>query len=187
MREEMAALRAKAQIADQLSEAFKPKAAEPDVPPQVKAALDTLRQHGVATKDEILAEMRKEMDSTFEQREFAQKLLSEADALEKKYDGSNNLPKFDRGEVAKWLDERGFTQDQIRLGGMSLEQAYKLMHEGVIEDARVKEKRSTAFSEKPGQPMTSNTDTKSADIEEAKKSGDWMDYLKKYAPNPYKG
>lgn len=186
LREQIAALTAKAQIADQLSEALSPKAAEPDMPPQVKAALDTLKQYGVTTKDEILAEVRREMDMTFEQREFAQKLLSEAESLEKRYDGSNGMPRFDRSEVGKWLDEKGFTQDQLRAGGITLEGAYRLMHGGAIEDARVKEKRSTAFSEKPGQPMSSNTDNRAAEIEEAKKSGDWTGYLMKRVPMPGK-
>lgn len=128
-------------------------------------------------------DVKKMVTSELADREFRARMVSEATQMEKKFDGSNGLPKFDRQAVAEWLDSREITPSQM--GAMTLEDVYYQLNRDAIIDAKAKEKRGTAFAEKPGQPMSSTVDDKAAALEDAKRTGDFTNYIMKKVRSPF--
>jgi len=143
--------------------------------PVLRQADQQLREMGYFPAQDVIKTVERLVDQklnmTFAQREFVGKMQG----LEKTYNGQDGNPKFDAQKVAHFMDKTGISDP---------EQAYKVMYLDNLTDNKAKQKRGTPFTERQGAPMSSNTDVKKADFENAKKSGDWESYLEKYVtPN----
>lgn len=178
LKSEYEALKAKAEVLDRLQESLKPQ--EPQDPIKQRAEAQ-LKEMGYvkATDVEALVEQR------LERARVEDSFMSQVAELQKKYDGSNGLPKFDPQKVAEWMDSNPYFKDGRGLP--DLEKTFKVMYQDEFVDGMVKQKRGTAPSEKPGKPMSAVEDNSAADFEEAKKSGNWGSLILKRVGSPYSG
>lgn len=139
--------------------------------PVLRQADQQLREMGYVPAQDVIKTVERLVDQklnmSFAQREFVGKMQG----LEKTYNGQDGNPKFEAQKVAQFMDKTGISDP---------EQAYKVMYLDNLTDNKAKQKRGTPFTERQGAPMSSNTDVKKADFENAKKSGDWEGYLEKY-------
>jgi hypothetical protein len=130
----------------------------PEVDPQSVALKEQLRQLGFITKEEQVAEVKRQKEDLEVQQELSR--------LEKTYDGNDGRPKFDRKGIVKFAIERGIGD---------LEAAYKLKHETDLVDWHIKQAISkskgikTEASDGSGSAMAG---TSSADLKEAARKGD---------------
>ncbi len=93
---------------------------------------------------------------------------------------SDGMPRFVATEVAAYMDELAKTGQFIS----DPETAYKLKHLDQIAEARAKQQRSSTYSEKQQGGMNQVNDTRSSELEAATKTGDFTQFLKKFAPMP---
>jgi len=146
--------------------------------PVVQKADQRLKDMGYVKAEDV----QNFVNQTIEQREVKQQYLTEVQRLEKEYDGSDGLPKFEADKVAKYMDENGFLRDAS--GNIDVETTFKAMNVDAFADGQAKRSKSTAFSEKPGAPMqTADVDNRKGDLEKASKSGNWTDYFVKNHPH----
>lgn len=177
LKEEMAQLRAKAEIADRLGQALNP------VDPQ-----DAYRQQQLEMARQELEALGyaplERVDQLIEQKlnayKWQERFVSQMDTLSKTYDGKDGGPKFVAEEVAKYMD------DQASRGNIITdpELAFKLMNLDSIAESKAKKQRSSTFSEKPGGPVHEETDKRKSDLAAAAKTGDMRGFLKKYISIP---
>lgn len=173
---QVAELKAKAEVLDRFEKAFKPEAPKD---PRLEQADKTLRDMGYVRKEDV----DKLVEDRIQASRVEDAFMSQISELEKKYDGKNGLPKFDPKEVAKFMDENPFYKDAN--GYPDVEKTFKAMYLDEFADGTAKQKRGTAFSEKPGKPMSSNSDDFNADFEEAVKTGDFTKHLLKRVGSPF--
>jgi len=176
MKEQMAELKAKAEIADRLSQAVNPQVNSPEQQArqrQLDAARKELEAMGYVdeTKVEQLVEQK------LNAYKWQERFVSQMDSLAKKYTGKDGGPKFEAEEVAKFMDEQMARGNQIT----DPEVAFKLMNLDQIADSKAKAQKSSTYSESPGKPIHSETDQRKADLEAAAKTGKISEFLKKYA------
>jgi hypothetical protein len=177
LKEEMAQLRAKAEVADRLGQALNP------VDPQ-----DAYRQQQLEMARQELEALGyaplEKVDQLIEQKlnayKWQERFVSQMDTLSKTYDGKDGGPKFVAEEVAKYMD------DQASRGNIITdpELAFKLMNLDSIAESKAKKQRSSTFSEKPGGPVHEETDKRKSDLAAAAKTGDMRGFLKKYISIP---
>ena len=184
---QMSELQEKAKLLDQLQ--TNPQLAEA-VLKNFAAKSEAANDPTVQRADQRLAEMgyvkaeqvQEYVDQLLNQREMKTDYLSQVQRLEKEYDGSNEMPKFEADKVAKYMDENGFLRDAN--GKIDVERTFKAMYLEDFADAQAKQSKSTAFSEKPGAPMqTAEVDDRKSSLEKAKKKGNFEDYLKRFYPH----
>lgn len=175
---ELTQLRAKAEVLDRLQKAVNPEAPQD---PTIERANKQLQEMGYVRKEDV--------DKLVEERIQASRVedafMNQVSSLEKKYDGKDGLPKFDPVEVAKFMDENPYFKDAN--GYPDVEKTFRAMHFDAFTDGAAKQKRGTAYSEKPGKPMASSETTGKADFEEAQKTGDWTQYLMGRVGSPFRG
>ena len=176
MKEQMAELKAKAEMADKLSEAFNPQVNSPEQQArqrQLDAARKELEQMGYVDQEKVDDIVERKLNAYKWQERF----VSQMDQLGKKYTGKDGGPKFEAEEVAKFMDEQMQKGNQIT----DPEMAFKLMNLDQIADSKAKAQKSSTYSEAPGKPIHSETDQRKADLEAAAKTGKISEFLKKYA------
>lgn len=178
MKEQMAELKAKAELADRLSEAVKPPASpeEQAKQRQLEAARKELEQMGYVDKDTV-GQLVEEKLSAYKWQE---RFVNQMDELSKKYTGKDGGPKFVADDVAKFMDEQHSKGNIIS----DPEVAFKLMNLDSIAESKAKAQKSSTFSEKPGKQVHQETDQRKADLAAAAKTGNISDFLKKYANIP---
>lgn len=139
---------------------------------QLEVAKETLKKLGFVTKEE--------QQKMAQEEKAANMFISECNRLEGKYDGSDGMPKFVATEVAGYMDELAKTGQFIS----DPETAYKLKNLDQIAEAKAKQQRSSTYSEKQQGGMNQVNDTRSSELEAAAKTGDFTQFLKKFAPMP---
>ena len=139
---------------------------------QLEVAKETLKKLGFVTREEQQRIMQEE--------KAANMFISECNRLEGKYDGSDGMPKFVATEVAAYMDELAKTGQFIS----DPETAYKLKHLDQIAEIKAKQQRSSTYSEKQQGGMNQVNDTRGSDLEAASRTGDFTQFLKKFAPMP---
>lgn len=176
MKEQMAELKAKAEIADRLSQAVNSQVISPEQQArqrQLDAARKELESMGYVDKNTV--------DELVEQKlnayKWQERFVNQMDQLSKKYTGKDGGPKFEAEEVAKFMDEQMQKGNQIT----DPEVAFKLMNLDQIAESKAKAQKSSTYSEKPGGPVHAETDQRKADLEAAAKTGNIQSFLKKYA------
>lgn len=135
-------------------------------------ARDALSKLGFVTREEV----QRQADNERAKNMF----ISECNRLEGKYDGKDGNPKFNPMEIAQYMDE-------LRAKGQVIsdpETAYKLKNMDALIENGAKSMRSSNFSEAQGGGMNQVNDTYTAELNKARKTGDFADMLKKYAPMP---
>ena len=179
MREQMAALQAKAEIADRLSQAFSPQVNDPGQVArqrQLEAARQELEQMGYVDKNTV--------DSLVEEKlqafKWQQRFVDQMDELSKKYTGADGGPRFVAEEVARFMDESHARGNIIT----DPEIAFKIMNLEGIAESKAKAQRSSTFSEKPGKAVHAETDKRKSDLDAAAKTGNITEFLKKYGNIP---
>ncbi len=170
--------KAKAEMVDKFTGA----AEKAERSPELQKADDQLQDMKYVREDQVEAMI----DSKVAKRELGNKFMGQVEVLEKKYDGKDGSPKFVAEDVADFLDKKGYQPEEYISGKITLEDAYMLMNSEGIVDAKVKQKRGTVPSEKPGQPMSSSGTTNKTDFDEAKKTGDWTQVLLGRVGSPFK-
>lgn len=177
MKEQMAALQAKAEIADKLGQAFNPvKPEDAYRQQQLERAKQELEQLGYVDKDKV----DQLVEAKLSAYKWQERFVSQMDNLSKTYDGKDGGPKFEAEEVAKYMDEQAQRGNQIS----DPELAFKLMNLDSIAESKAKKQRSSTFSEKPGGPVHEETDKRKADLAAAAKTGNMRGFLKKYIDIP---
>jgi hypothetical protein len=166
---ELAELRAKQQEAERLAAMTPDEQAQQQ---QLEVAKETLKKLGFVTKEEQQKIMQEE--------KAANMFISECNRLEGKYDGSDGMPKFVATEVAAYMDELAKTGQFVS----DPETAYKLKHLDQIAEAKAKQQRSSTYSEKQQGGMNQVNDTRGSELEAATRTGDFTQFLKKFAPMP---
>ena len=176
MKEQMAELKAKAEMADRLQQAVNPQVTSPEQQArqrQLDAAKKELEQMGYVDKNTVDNLVEEKLNAYKWQERFVQQM----DSLAKKYTGKDGGPKFEAEDVAKFMDEQAQRGNQIT----DPEMAFKLMNLDQIAESKAKAQKSSTYSEKPGGPVHAETDERKADLEAAAKTGKISDFLKKYA------
>ena len=166
---ELAELKAKQEEAERLAAMSPDELAQQQ---QLEVAKETLKKLGFVTKDEQQKIMQEE--------KAANMFISECNRLEGKYDGSDGMPKFVATEVAVYMDELAKTGQFIS----DPETAYKLKHLDQIAEIKAKQQRSSTYSEKQQGGMNQVNDTRGSELEAASRTGDFTQFLKKFAPMP---
>jgi len=139
---------------------------------QTKKAREALKKLGVITQEDL---------QQIQQQEAAKNMfISEMNRLESTYKGEDGMPKFVPEKVAEFMDNQRAKGNDIS----DPETAYKLMNFDAIVDAKAKSQKSSAYSEKQAGGMNEVSDARRAELEAAKKTGDWASLLKKRAPMP---
>ncbi len=139
---------------------------------QAKKAREALKKLGVITQEDL---------QQIQQQEAAKNMfISEMNRLESTYKGEDGMPKFVPEKVAEFMDNQRAKGNDIS----DPETAYKLMNFDAIVDAKAKSQKSSAYSEKQAGGMNEVSDARRAELEAAKKTGDWASLLKKRAPMP---
>jgi hypothetical protein len=139
---------------------------------QTKKAREALKKLGVITQEDL---------QQIQQQEAAKNMfISEMNRLESTYKGEDGMPKFVPEKVAEFMDNQRAKGNDIS----DPETAYKLMNFDAIVDAKAKSQKSSAYSEKQAGGMNEVSDARRAELEAAKKTGDWASVLKKRAPMP---
>lgn len=176
MKEQMAELKAKAEIADRLSQAVNSQVISPEQQArqrQLDAARKELEAMGYVDETKV--------DQLVEQKlnayKWQERFVNQMDQLSKKYTGKDGGPKFEPEEVAKFMDEQMQKGNHIT----DPEIAFKLMNLDQIAESKAKAQKSSTYSEKPGGPVHAETDERKADLEAAAKTGNIQGFLKKYA------
>ncbi len=179
MKEQMAELKAKAEVADRLQQAVNPQVNSPEETArqkQLEAARKELEAMGYVDKTTV--------DSLVEQKleayKWQERFVNQMDQLSKKYTGKDGGPKFVSEEIAKFMDEQHAKGNVIT----DPEMAFKLMNLDSLAENKAKQQKSSTFSEKPGAKVHSETDERKADLEAAAKTGNIGEFLKKYANIP---
>ena len=139
---------------------------------QLEVAKETLKKLGFVTREEQQKMAQKE--------KAANMFISECNRLEGKYDGSDGMPKFVATEVAAYMDELAKTGQFVS----DPETAYKLKNLDQIAEAKARQQRSSTYSEKQQGGMNQVNDTRNSELEAATKTGDFTQFLKKFAPMP---
>lgn len=179
MKEEMASLRAKAEIADRLSNVVNPQVITPEDAArqrQLDAAKRELESMGYVDKTTVNQLVKDELQAYKWQERF----VSQMDQLSKKYTGKDGSPKFESEEVAKYMDDMARKGNQIT----DPELAFKIMNVDGIAESKAKAQKSSTFSEKPGGAVHEETDKRQADLKAAAETKDIQGFLKKYANIP---
>ncbi len=179
MKEQMAELKAKAEIADRLGEVVNPKTMSPEEQArknQLEAARKELEAMGYVDKNTVDSLVEEKLNAYKWQERF----VSQMDQLGKKYTGKDGGPKFVAEDVAKFMDDQMLKGNQIT----DPELAFRLMNLDQIAESKAKAQKSSAFSEKPGAPVHTETDQRKADLAAAAKTGKIQDFLKKYVNIP---
>lgn len=166
----------------EIVERFQKASQAEEIPEPLKRADQQLQELKYLKEEQAREMIRQEIQANA----IGDKLMSEMDSMERKYDGSDGSPKFVREDVADFLDSKGFQPEDLASGKITLEEAYKLMYGDKLVDLKAKQKRGTAASEKPGKPMASADTSTKADFEEAKKSGDWSKVIWDRVKSPYR-
>jgi len=177
LKEEMAQLRAKAEIADKLGQALNP------VDPQDayrQQQLERARQELEALGYAPLEKIDQLVEQKFNAYKWQERFVSQMDTLSKTYDGKDGGPKFVAEEVAKYMDDQASRGNTIT----DPELAFKLMNLDSIAESKAKKQRSSTFSEKPGGPVHEETDKRKSDLAAAAKTGNMRGFLKKYISIP---
>jgi hypothetical protein len=179
MKEQMAELKAKAEVADRLGQAFNPQVTSPEETArqrQLDAARKELEAMGYVDKNTV--------DSLVEQKleayKWQERFVNQMDELTKKYTGKEGGPKFEAEEVAKFMDQQHAKGNVIT----DPEMAFKLMNLDSLAENKAKQQKSSTFSEKPGAKVHSETDQRKADLAAAMETGNMTDFIKKYGNIP---
>lgn len=139
---------------------------------QTKKAREALKKLGVITQEDL---------QQIQQQEAAKNMfISEMNRLESEHKGEDGMPKFVPEKVAEFMDNQRAKGNDIS----DPETAYKLMNFDAIVDAKAKSQKSSAYSEKQAGGMNEVSDARRAELEAAKKTGDWASLLKKRVPMP---
>ena len=164
----------------ELASAFlKNQAQMPQVNPVQAKADEQLQAMGYVKAEDV----ESKVNELFNQRELQRTFIDKVTELESKYDGTNGLPKFDAKEVAEFMDKYGYTSDAN--GYPDVEAAFKYKYMDSFIDSKAKQNTSTTFTEKPGaRGSRQGSDNSKAELEEAKKTGNWRDILLKRSPFP---
>lgn len=176
MKEQMAELKAKAEIADRLSQAVNPQVTSPEQQArqrQLEAAKKELEQMGYVDRSTVDNLVEEKLNAYKWQERF----VSQMDGLSKKYTGKDGGPKFEAEEVAKFMDEQMQRGNQIT----DPELAFKLMNLDQIAESKAKAQKSSTYSEAPGKSVHTETDQRKSELEAAAKTGNIASFLKKYA------
>jgi len=136
---------------------------------QLEKAKETLKKLGFVTQEEVA----KNEESNKAKNMF----ISECNRLEGKYDGKDGNPAFTAVEVAEFMDQQAQSGNLIT----DPEVAYKLRNMDAIINARAKAQKSTAYTETQSGGMNEVTDARQAELDAAGQTGDFREYLKKYA------
>lgn len=179
MKEQMAELKAKAEVADRLSQVVNPQVISPE---------ETARQRQLEAARRELEAMgyvdRTTVDSLVEQKleayKWQERFVVQMDQLSKKYDGKDGGPKFEPEEVAKFMDAQHSKGNVIT----DPEMAFKLMNLDQISESKARSMKSSTYSEKPGRPVHEETDQRKADLKAAAETGSVTEFLKKYVNIP---
>lgn len=190
-RNELREAREKAQLLEKLQQdpelasAFLKNAqaqSEP-VDPAVKQATEILKSQGFVTKEDLAALQQQQA-----QQQMQEKIVQDAEAqlaeLKQKYNGENGFPPVDEEALMESLDKRGviYKDDGQTI---DLEATYFLVNQEAIIDAQAKKKRSTPHTEIGGSQGEGKSQVQ-ADLEAAKKTGDYKSLFSKYIKRPYK-
>lgn len=178
MKEQMAELKAKAEIADRLQQAVSPQmgAEQQRRQQQLDAAKRELEQLGYVDKTAVDSMVNERL----EQYKWQERFVRQMDELESKYTGKDGGPKFDKESVAAFMDEQHSRGNVIT----DPEIAFRLMNLDSIAESKAKAQKSSTFSEKPGKAVHAETDQRKTDLETAAKTGNMTEFLKKYANIP---
>jgi len=166
---ELAELRAQQEEAQRLASMTPDEQAQQQ---QLEVAKETLKKLGFVTKEEQQKIMQEE--------KAANMFISECNRLEGKYDGSDGMPRFVATEVAAYMDELAKTGQFVS----DPETAYKLKNLDQIAEAKARQQRSSTYSEKQQGGMNQVNDTRGSELEAASRTGDFTQFLKKFAPMP---
>ena len=166
---ELAELKAKQEESERLASMTPDEQAQQQ---QLEVAKTTLKKLGFVT--------REEQQKMAQEEKAANMFISECNRLEGRYDGSDGMPKFVAIEVAGYMDELARTGQFVS----DPETAYKLKNLDQIAEAKAKQQRSSTYSEKQQGGMNQVNDTRSSELEAAAKTGDFTQFLKKFAPMP---
>jgi coenzyme F420-reducing hydrogenase alpha subunit len=174
MKEQMAELRAKAEIADRLSQVVSP--VDDPRQKQLEAARRELESMGYVDKDTV-AQL---IEAKLNEYKWQERFVSQMDQLEKKYDGKDGSPKFDPEKVADFMDT------QYKKGNVITdpETAFKMMNLDRLAESKAKSQKSSTYSEAPGRPVHEETDQRKADLAAAAQTGNVSEFLKKYVSIP---
>jgi uncharacterized protein YydD (DUF2326 family) len=179
MKVQMAELKAKAEVADRLGQAFNPDVSSPEQrarQQQLDAARKELEQMGYVDKTTV--------DQLVEQKlsayKWQERFVNQMDQLANKYTGKDGGPKFDKDEIARFMDDQMAKGNQIT----DPELAFKIMHMDQLAESKAKAQKSSTYSEKPGGSVHTETDQRKADLAAASKTGNIQDFLKKYVNIP---
>jgi hypothetical protein len=179
MKIQMAELKAKAEVADRLGQAFNPETSSPENrarQQQLEAARKELEQMGYVDKTTVDQLVEEKLSAYKWQERF----VNQMDQLEKKYTGKDGGPKFDKDEIARFMDDQMAKGNQIT----DPELAFKIMHMDQLAEGKAKAQRSSTYSEKPGGSVHAETDQRKADLAAASKTGNMQSFLKKYINIP---
>ena len=135
-------------------------------------AKELLKEMGFVTREESAAEKAQETAKNM--------FISECNRLEAEYDGKNGMPKFESAKVAEFMDKQAQAGNLISDPGL----AFKIQNLDAIAEAKAKMQNSSTYSEKQSGGINEVTDGRSADLEAASQTGNFTEYLKKYAGMP---
>lgn len=179
MKEQMAELRAKAEIADRLQQVVSPQVNSPEQAArqkQLEAARRELEAMGYVDKDTVDSLVERKL----EEYKWKERFVSQMDELSKKYTGKDGGPKFVPEEVTEFMDQQYAKGNVIT----DPEMAFKLMNLDSLAESKAKQQKSSTFSEKPGANVHTETDQRKADLAAAVETGNITEFIKKYGNIP---
>lgn len=177
VKEQMAELRAKAEIADRLSQAINPvNPVESARQKQLEAARRELESMGYVDKSTVGQLVERKLN----EYKWQERFVNQMDQLTKKYDGKDGSVKFEAEKVAAFMDEQHSKGNMIT----DPEIAFKMMNLDRLAEDKARGQKSSTYSEAPGRPVHEETDQRKADLEAAAKTGSIGEFLKKYANIP---
>lgn len=173
-----------------IAQAFLKESGVPNKPvdPNVTNALNVLKEHGIPTLDDV-QQLLDQREAKSKEEAYVSKVQdnfnTQVSQLSSKYDGSDGTPKFDAQAVADYMDTHGYIRDD---GGMpDVETTFMMMNKEAFIDAQARKAKSTTFTEKPTQPMSSgNANNSAGKIAEAKRTGDFSGVFGSYLKNPFR-
>lgn len=142
-----------------------------------QAADKQLREMGYVRESDIETVLERKLTGIKAQERF----VTLMDNLSQKYDGKDGSPAFNPVEIAQFMDEEYAKGNSIN----DPERAYQLKYMDDIVNAKARSQKSSTYSEKPGASAKSVQDSRSADLEAAKETGDVQGFLNKYISNPF--
>lgn len=114
----------------------------------VRQAKEAAKKLGLVTNDDFDNYLNKSFRAKFQEEMAARDLIQAATGLEKKYDGSDGRPKFEKADILDYMQDTGINDP---------EKAYKLRYESQLDkwkETQLEKSRKTGFYTEEGTGAT---------------------------------